>query len=945
MARSELDPDFRVDEYRATLRRPLVIPGRVFIACALFLVFSGGVFIARLGTDFWRIFGGVFILCLWAVAIEALRRNRRDWAQPGRALLRALRPVNAEAAGRVVRAHSLWKRTVHNNEGESAELAEHHLQRSMDEVPLSLVARAAAQLRARLVMGAMFLAVSCGFLLLFGSLALLEGMSVLSARWGVGSFPIAYVESMAVTVDPPSYLDGSGKKLFIGAQLKAIPVGSTLEVHIVPRVAGRRLFLTDGLKEVPFVSDGQGAFVAQWVVEVELELRVGARFGSVIVYDALKAHLTPISDLPPLVLLEGSGNEVSLADFTSLPLSYRVLDDHGISQVDLVLRSGQQTERKELVRLGGLERTYRAAHTLTRDHDLIQRAFLPVRVSIEARDENTTGGPSWGKSGTITLVPEPLGHEEAQRHLALRKFRESVSGYLAADLGAARLSARQADEARKIARVELRKAAETLRIELARGANPPMSSLSFIDAQLEAVEQKKGERVSPESVLLAIDALIQDISEREATHLAKNLGAAVEEVAVQIRQIRINSDAIDPKGLDDLLGAVELGAAGLREVGRLGLDLGSVARGDLARVKRNLKEQAYDRAEGAALHLAERLKRATPSFSSSGGAGVESGAPSSGSGKGSPQKSGEGASDAPSQFEEMSQNIDQLAQETAAELSQLEKMLRDAKKAAKADFETTPSLDEAKKAFEQAVQQLPSRSPGPGGPMAEAATGRRQGEAMIDALDSGDLSEAVLRGLDAEAALQRARQSEMSSPSWFNPDAVRQAQLALAELLKEAEKAAKALENKQQSGMDKSLSERGMKQREFAERARTLSKGGKGTEAPLAQEGIEALKRAAELLEKAAQEMDAGRAESGTEYAGRAQSELERALPQGHEARGQEGERAESDSNDGKGKARGSVPEKEKDRASEFRRRVEAGLGREGGGLSPAIRRYAEELK
>src|SRR5690606_15748866 len=110
------------------------------------------------------------------------------------------------------------------------------------------------------------------------------------------------------------------------------------------------------------------------------------RFGQVVVYDAVKTRLSPQNDLPPAVFLQRADEAHALSELSSLPLIYRALDDHGLSQIDLVLRSGQRVERTELAQLSGQEQSYRGAYTLTPDHDLIRKAFLPVRVSIEARE-------------------------------------------------------------------------------------------------------------------------------------------------------------------------------------------------------------------------------------------------------------------------------------------------------------------------------------------------------------------------------------------------------------------------------------------------------------------------------------------------------------------------------------------------------------------------------
>jgi tetratricopeptide (TPR) repeat protein len=294
----------------------------------------------------------------------------------------------------------------------------------------------------------------------------------------------------------------------------------------------------------------------------------------------------------------------------------------------------------------------------------------------------------------------------------------------------------------------------------------------------------------------------------------------------------------------------------------------------------------------------------------------------------------------------MSSEIDQLAQEAAGELGRLEKMLDAAREAAAADFQASPNLDAALEKFEKSLEHLPERSSGALGPMAEAASAREQGEATLDALRAGDLAEAVERGLETDAALKRVQKSLDSGPSWLSPAQIDQTQKALKELMSELKSAREELDRSRQARTDGSLGERGEKQKAFAERAEALAKKGTSREAPLGEEGISSLKKAAELLRKAAQMMDSGQAEPGARYAQEAQEQLERALPSKSEQGSEGAEPSEGEpSSQGTESSKGSVPEEEKDRAGEFRRRVEEGLGRHGGALAPAIRRYAEDLK
>lgn len=923
-------------------RRPLRFPRRLFWITILLLSFLGFTLLARFGVSWARVTAGLGLGLTLVLTFVFSRRARKRWQDSLRSLFLSLRLWDEERARQAVRALRTYRRLESSPDPaktrESRDLARVHVNRVLDAIPIVEIEKMSQRLRRRrlwLVVPILFTSLLFVWL---RPLLLLEGIDVLFARKGVGPFPIAYVSDLRVTAELPAYLDGAGKKRALASEVVAVPQGSEVEVRVIPRVTGRKLVLTDGMKEVPLVSDGQGGLVARWSATDAAMLRVATRLGEVLLYDGNATLLAPLEDKAPKVRLAGAPARKQLEEVEEVLLEYLAMDDHGITQVDLVIQSGQRVVREELARLDGQKTIYQGVHRLPPDHEILLRAFLPIRVTIEARDGNTATGPNWGASEAIVLLPKPLGQEVADRHRSLRDFRRALTQYLALDLRAAHLTRTGAEEARKAAQGELQGAFENLKNELGKSAHVPVNTLAFLEAQLEALTRKGAERSSSEAVVLAADTLIEDIGSREAKELAEDLGSAVEEIAVQAREIRHNPEGIRASGLQDLVMGAELGAAELREVGSLGLDLGAVAAGDLGRIKRNLQAKEYGRAEVAALHLAERLKRATPSFGSKGGA-VESGMPSSSS-------SGSGESDAPpssapSEFQELAKEVDQLAQESAEELSELEKMLRDARRAAEADFQASDELKEATEELRRALRSLPNNAAVPGSARSEAASARGHGEAMVEALDAQDLAEAVERGMDAKEAIERARKLT-EKQSWVDPTSIDEAGAALDRALKEAERAKKELSARQAGQMDKSLAERAARERELSRRAEELAARGRKPDAPLPGASIEALKRAARLLEEAAKEMDAGRGEQGAERASEAQSELERALPESEAAAGR---RAGGSEGEGEMSRDGSVPDEEKDRARDFRQRVEKGLGRGSGRLSPAVRRYAEELK
>ena len=106
--------------------------------------------------------------------------------------------------------------------------------------------------------------------------------------------------------------------------------------------------LSDGHLEVPFTTDGTDGQVARWTVAGTTTLHIAARFGDVLIREPEPLDVKSVPDAVPLVVLEGAPRRVELADLDRLELRYLAVDDHGLREVNLVLRSGGREERRVL---------------------------------------------------------------------------------------------------------------------------------------------------------------------------------------------------------------------------------------------------------------------------------------------------------------------------------------------------------------------------------------------------------------------------------------------------------------------------------------------------------------------------------------------------------------------------------------------------------------------
>src|SRR4029453_6179730 len=99
---------------------------------------------------------------------------------------------------------------------------------------------------------------------------------------------------------------------------------------------------------VPFVNDGEGGVVAHYDVADDAQLVVAARFGDVLITEPEMRHVIAVHYEAPRVVLEDAPKSFKLSELERLELRWKAADDHGLTQIDLVLRSGTREERRTL---------------------------------------------------------------------------------------------------------------------------------------------------------------------------------------------------------------------------------------------------------------------------------------------------------------------------------------------------------------------------------------------------------------------------------------------------------------------------------------------------------------------------------------------------------------------------------------------------------------------
>ncbi|MCU0683153.1 MAG: DUF4175 domain-containing protein [Polyangiaceae bacterium] len=906
----------------------------VFAALAL------GAHLARLGSPGAR--GGAALLlgAALAGAVALAVRRRRALATLQSVLERVVRPADEEGAGRALRALRLAERARREPQVGSAELAALHLDRSLSRISVDRVREHAERLATRSRRAGLLAAALALGAVAVGPVRVIEGLDVLASRGGLAPLPIDYLDRVEVLVHPPEYLHERDRVYVEVDELEA-PYGSVVTVRGLPLRSGRALVLGDGHVEVPFVDDGQGRVTARWTLAGDVSLRGGARFGPVRIEQAGGLHLRSRPDESPVVELEGAPRTARLLEESEIPLVYRASDDHGLRQLDLVLRSGSREERRPLARFDSDRRSDQGGYLLRASDRFLKESYAPIEVRIEARDNDPLLGPKWGKSEAVTIVPPALGEPEALRHDALVEVRGALVDALAA------LSDKRGAAAEREA---IERALAALRDAPGKsfgGVTVPRRLGALLLGQARRVRESlragRAKLVTAvEDATLAVDGALRSLDVRDARQVARSLSRVAEDAAEGLHAAQTPAERA--AGMTRAEAALEVVAPSGRSLGRLGPlghDLGVVVAGDLRRIRRALERDDRKHAELAARDLAARLSRPEPSFAGGGGGGTEAGSGASGSGG---EPGDQEASDAESSLAAGEQAIDELARDHAGNIAGVEQALEQNE----AGDGAGARGDEAKRhaeAVREAVRQLPRSSYQPDAAAAAAAAARDQAQQMADALERGAPRDAMEAGRAAERALQEAARSAADEGRWDGERLERTAREAASKLGPEVRWLEQALESaKQKARQRTNLGGASEREGKLAERTGEVGEKGRQSSGALPEQTLDLLREAERHMREAAQQFERGEAEPGLAR----QREAQRLLEMARSARDEEESRPGDEGQGGKGSPGGqtAIPKAGEGKGpEEFRRRVLEGLGRGGDPrLRPAVKRYAERL-
>ncbi|HQK18042.1 MAG TPA: DUF4175 domain-containing protein, partial [Polyangiaceae bacterium] len=906
----------------------------------------------------------------------------REFCAYGEMLAKKLGSLEHPSLGeRAARAVRLLTTTHGSDDALSAGLAHLHLERLLAQIrPETLWKAAKKRADVAKIVALSLLALALGAFA-YSPLRVAEGVDVLLAYRGRAPIDIDWVESAVVDIQPPAYL-GESIQHAMAFDETYQPVGTKLSVHARPRFDGRTLVLTDGKRETPFVDDAKGGIVATWTVEHDATLEIAARFGDVLIAQSTSLRVVALEDEAPKVIVDDTPRTVRLLDIQEVPIRYEITDDHGLTHVELVLRTAGKESRRSLAKHDGTLTFDRGATVLHRQDRVLVQAHTPVEVTIEARDNNAVGGPSWGKSQPIVVLPPAVGEEEALRFEAVQSLRNDLLDLLASRL---RREAPSQHEDRAAlntketkAHASFEQAANQVSQQSYGGIVVSRRMRAFIQGQLERLRKatdgacptlseqacRSGLRRLQDvtgDVALALDVATRTLSTRDSIAIARKLADVADEAAEGARQIRQSESQRGRVRLDASLEVLRGGSGSMLRLGGLGGDLGEIVAMGVRNIQRCMHRDDTQCAESAALHLAARLRSPHPSFSGGGGrSGTESG--------GMPGLDDASAGDGDMEsFDSEGDEIEKLAKDHASRMEEVQQAIAEAMQSI--DMQGLHDLArEHARIVRDSVRGLPTSSSDMSSLEGAAMVLREQAERMAAALERTALSEADQAASNALKAAEQAVLLGQRERDLFGQP---------SSLSREVVRARETLEREQRwvreqlDAMRKSASEQGKqrlkteseRQRELADRAKDVLKRARSGQEPIPLSTVELIERAESHMREAARALDRADGDQAMTLQRMAQRWLEMASesmqdtansntpsPQTNPSHAEslEGQRDAHGEGDGKNIAKGPVdiPKAEAFTGPEsFRRRVMDGLSHPADpSLREAVRRYSEGL-
>jgi hypothetical protein len=232
------------------------------------------------------------------------------------------------------------------------------------------------------------------------------------------------VRAIDARVVYPSYLDREPLRIPSATRIDA-PMGSTIEIEIMPAVEARRVELSIGEHHLSTSRDG-AAFRATFLVaeDAAIGVLVTDATGRAI-HDSQRRAIHAVADAAPTVRLLAPEADDTIASNDTILVTYVATDDVGVVDATLVIVPPGGHEIRRVLH-GTSSESGLAGDTLVQAADLEAQPGDRVALWVEARDANDVSGPGVGRSVTRTLTLASASTERQDAIADLAAVRDAA---------------------------------------------------------------------------------------------------------------------------------------------------------------------------------------------------------------------------------------------------------------------------------------------------------------------------------------------------------------------------------------------------------------------------------------------------------------------------------------------------------------------------------------
>ncbi len=213
------------------------------------------------------------------------------------------------------------------------------------------------------------------------------------------------VADLSVTLKYPEYLKQKKRKLDNVSGGFSAPLGTSVFLNgrsLVKNTTQGEIRLPDG-SNIPLSIKSNGDVAGNFVIGSAGKFIISLG-NDQLMTDGPPGDIELEADSPPSIHLLRPSGQIEIGEDGEVELEFEAADDHGISRIDIVVRSGSSPEiRKTAVRLTDDIKQFKTKFRWRPSGIRLDSNDMDLEIEMEAYDDDTILGPKSGRTETLAV--------------------------------------------------------------------------------------------------------------------------------------------------------------------------------------------------------------------------------------------------------------------------------------------------------------------------------------------------------------------------------------------------------------------------------------------------------------------------------------------------------------------------------------------------------------